>query len=337
MIKVKTLRLFEKDLSQAAALINNGQIVAFPTDTVYGLGANATDDSAVKAVFAAKGRPADRPLNVLVANKGALEDYATDVAAAAKKLADKFWPGPLTIILNKKNQFAPSVTGGLDTIGLRMPDHPLALEFIEKCGVPLAAPSANSSGRPSPTTADHVLDDLEGKIPAIIDGGETAFGIESTVLDFSKPERPVILRPGGVTKEAIEEVIGYAVYTLNDIEKTSDQINKSVNAKHYEPGIPVYMVKSEWEDAVSQMAKKNEQIGLLANDELISKFEDRAVAVFSLGRTKDIQIANQRFFKGLRTLENSPATVILAETFPMDEDSAAYMNRLESAANGKEL
>lgn len=332
---METLRLTKNDLAKAAQLIQEGEIVAFPTDTVYGLGADATNEEAVRKIFKAKGRPADRPLSVLVSHPSALEKYAKNVPEEAKALANKFWPGPLTIILNKADIFAPSVTAGKNTVGLRMPDNPIALKFIEKAGVPLATPSANSTGRPSPTQAEHVLGDLDGKIPAVIDGGETSYGIESTVLDFSNTEYPILLRPGNISKEAIELVINKEIYLPSKSKTTDEKSNQTHSDKHYEPMIPVFAVHSTFEEAFRKMMKKDEKIGLLANEEIISQFEAKVVASFSLGKANDIESANRQFFNGLRTLEQSGATVILAETFDKNEFSVAYMNRLDQAANKK--
>ncbi len=320
---------------KGAQLIENGEIVAFPTDTVYGLGADATNDEAVKKIFKAKGRPMDRPISVLVANVEDLDKYATDVPEAVKKLAAKFWPGPLTIILKNKGLLAPSVTPGKTTVGLRMPDHPLTLEFIEKCGTPLSTPSANSTGRPSPTRAEHVMDDLDGKIPAVIDGGETSFGIESTVIDFSNPNKPLILRPGNITKEAIEATINKIVYLK---EEEATKANQPLSTeKHYEPKIPVFIVESSWTEAIQKMQTKEEKIALLANETITEKFENEVGTSFALGAPGDLEAANRNFFQGLRTLEQSSATVILAEPYTEGALSVPYMNRLQNAANKKTI
>lgn len=327
---MKTERFTKKDLAKAAKLIRNGEIVAFPTDTVYGLGADAQNEEAVKKIFEAKGRPADRALTVLIAEKNGLDQYAENVPKEAWLLADEFWPGPLTIVLNKKDIFAPSVTADLQTIGLRMPNHQLTLDFIKECGVPLAAPSANSSGHLSPTTADHVLSDLKGKIPAIIDGGETPYGIESTIIDLSNPASPILLRPGGITKKQLETIIGKRVF----IEQ--DHSNKK-NDKHYEPKIPLYIVESDWTQAIQKFEQKNERIGILASQAIISKYKKRAVEYYSLGKKDDIQSANKHLFKALRSLEQSSATVILAEAYDAEDLSEAYTNRLKKAAAGKTI
>lgn len=329
---MKTERFFKEDLAKAAKLILTGEIVAFPTDTVYGLGADARNEKAVQKIFKAKGRPANRALTVLIADKKEINNYASNVPKEALLLAEKFWPGPLTIVLNKKNIFAPAVTANLETIGLRMPNHQMALDFINACGVPLAAPSANSTGRLSPTTAEHVLADLDGKIAAIIDGGETPFGIESTILDLSNPEAPILLRPGGITKQQLEQVIGKEVLLENQSASTSLQ-----SEKHYEPTIPLYIIESDWPQAIEKLVKKNEKIGLLANDEVISAYADQAVEYYSLGAKGDMASANKNLFKALRALEQSTATVILAEAYDYGEASEAYTNRLKKAADGKTL
>lgn len=329
---MKTERFFKEDLAKAAKLIQTGEIVAFPTDTVYGLGADARNEKAVQKIFKAKGRPVNRALTVLIADKKEINNYASDVPKEALLLAEKFWPGPLTIVLNRKNIFAPSVTANLETIGLRMPDHHMALDFINACGVPLAAPSANSTGRLSPTTAEHVLADLDGKISAIIDGGETPFGIESTILDLSNSKTPILLRPGGITKQQLEQVIGKEVLLENHSASTSLK-----SEKHYEPTIPLYIMESDWPQAIDKLVKKNEKIGLLANDEVISAYADQAVEYYSLGAKGDMASANKNLFKALRALEQSTATVILAEAYDYGEASEAYTNRLKKAADGKTL
>lgn len=322
---MKTERLNEHEIKQGAKLIQNGEIVAFPTDTVYGLGADATKETAVKKIFKAKERPENRPISVLLAEADDIDTYGREVPQAARKLTKHFWPGPLTIIVNKSDQLAPAVTAGKDTVGLRMPDHPLTLELIQEAGTPLATPSANISGRPSPTVAAHVLSDLEGKIAAVIDGGETPFGLESTVLDFSDEKHPVILRPGNITKEALEAVIQKEVFIKEGTENTSE--------KHYEPQVPVYIVKTDWQKAIDQL--KNEKIAILANEKIVAKYQKEVAATFSLGAENDLTTASKRLFQGLRTLEETKATVILAEPYTTGDLSISYMNRLQSAANEK--
>lgn len=335
VIFLKTQELNEMELLKGAQLIQEGEIVAFPTDTVYGLGADATNNEAVEKIFAAKGRPTDRPISVLIANYKDIEKYALDVPPEVFKLAEKFWPGPLTIILKNAGLFAPAVTPSKTTVGLRMPDHPLTLDFIKKCGRPLATPSANSTGRPSPTLATHVLDDLVGKIAAVIDGGETSFGIESTVLDYSNPNHPLILRPGNITKEAIEATIQKKIFKKKETPSQTKSSNKS--EKHYEPKIPVFVVESSWDEAIEKMTAQNEKVAILANKSIIEDYQAKATSVFSLGEAEDLETANRNLFQGLRTLELSQATVILAEPYTKGELSIPYMNRLQNAANKKSI
>lgn len=326
---MKTEHLNPEQLAKAAQLIQAGEVVAFPTDTVYGLGADARNEAAVQKIFTAKNRPADRALTILLAEQTAISQYAKNIPTAAEALIEQFWPGPLTIVLEAKEGLAPSVSAGLKTVGMRMPANQVALDFIQACGFPIAAPSANLSGRPSPTTAEHVLADLNGKIAAVIDGGETESGLESTVLDLSNPEQPLILRPGGVTRHEIEAVI------QQKVAKKVDHPFKDTKEKHYEPTIPIYMVESDWAQALEQM--QTEKIALLASEEIIQQYGEQVAESYSLGDRTAVQQANKVFFKAIRALEKSTATVILAEVYPVDETSEAYLNRLEKAANGKRI
>lgn len=330
---MKTQLLNKDDLSKAAALIKDGENVAFPTDTVYGLGADATNDAAVQKVYQAKGRPKNRPINVLIGQPQDIKKYALDITDEVMLLAETFWPGPFTLILKSAGVFSPYITAGKDTVGLRMPDNEIALDFIKRCGVPLATPSANSSGRPSPTLAEHVMDDLGGKISAVVDGGSTSYGIESTILDFSDASRPLLLRPGHISKEDIEKVIEREVF-LNE-STLHEKENK--NEKHYEPKIPVFIVKSSWEEAIEKLARQDEKIAILANQAIVDKFSDSVTATFSLGEKNDLESANRLLFQGLRTLERSEATVIIGEAYTDGNLSVPYMNRLESAADKKTI
>ncbi|MBQ4300799.1 MAG: threonylcarbamoyl-AMP synthase, partial [Lachnospiraceae bacterium] len=205
--KVIDNKIDTDDMRNAVEAIRNGGLVAFPTETVYGLGGDATNPMASKKIYAAKGRPSDNPLIVHIAYFSQLEDIVSEVPEAARALADKFWPGPLTMILNKNDKIPYETTGGLDTVAIRMPNHPVALQFLQESMCMIAAPSANTSGRPSPTTAAHVYDDLNGKIDVILDGGPVGIGIESTIVDLSE-DIPTILRPGYITQEMLSEVIG---------------------------------------------------------------------------------------------------------------------------------
>lgn len=245
----------EETYAQAVDIIRSGGIVAFPTETVYGLGADATNAEAVGKIFEAKGRPADNPLIVHVDSKEAAINYVDDVSDKALKLMDAFWPGALTLIMKSKPRiFAQNVTADLETVGIRVPNHPVALNLLKRVQLPIAAPSANTSGKPSPTLAEHVYHDMEQKIPLILDGGPTKIGIESTVLDMTS-EPPVILRPGNVTKEQIENVIG----TIRFSAELHGNAPKSPGMKytHYAPEAPVYLI----EDDSKLIRKAIEQIG----------------------------------------------------------------------------
>lgn len=330
---METKLLSENEWGQGVEWIQQGELVAFPTDTVYGLGADATNEAAVQKVFEAKGRPENRPINVLISHPEDILKYTIDVPDDAMKLAKAFWPGPLTLILKSAGNLSPVITAGKDTVGLRIPDNALAQQFIEQCGVPLATPSANSSGRPSPTMASHVMDDLNGKIAGIINGGPTSYGIESTILDFSDANHPIILRPGNISKEAIEEVIQRPVYEMKKTEVTTE----AVSEKHYEPKVPVFIVESTWENAIQKLKQADEKIAVLANQTIVDKFADDVTETFSLGEENDVESANRYLFQGLRMLEKSHATVILAESYSKTGKGLPLMNRLESAANKKKI
>ena len=230
LIKIDHLAENSETYSQAVDLLKQGEVVAFPTETVYGLGAIATNDEAVKKIYVAKGRPSDNPLIVHIGTKEELHTYVQEIPEVAVQCMDVFWPGPLTIILQAKpNYFAESVSK-LPTIGFRMPDHPVALELLQQLKKPVAAPSANRSGKPSPTKAEHVMEDLNGFIACVVDGGETGIGLESTVLDVTL-ETPTILRPGGVTKEMLESVIG-AVNAPDFEEQKKEETPKAPGMKY---------------------------------------------------------------------------------------------------------
>lgn len=319
------------EIDTAAELIRKGELVAFPTDTVYGLGADATNEEAVQDIFRAKGRPTNRPINVLVANHKDIYNYATDVPDEAYALVKAFWPGPFTIILKDAGKLASPITAGKQTVGMRMPDLKVARDFIEKSGVPLATPSANSSGRPSTTLASHVIDDLNGKISAIIDGGETPYGIESTILDYSNPDHPLLLRPGNISQEAIEAIIQKPVFMS---ESRTDASAKETE-KHYEPLVPVYIVTSDWNEVIQKFQDDQIKIGLLASDDLIALYKDKVESYFSLGAKGDVAAANKKIFQGLRELEQSEAAIILAYPYPNEGIGIPYMNRLKNAASHK--
>lgn len=334
---VDTLWMNKDNYSQAMKYLKNGEVVAFPTETVYGLGADATNEKAVQKIFKAKGRPSDNPLIVHVASIEQAKHYVKDWPKKADQLAQHFWPGPLTIILYKKGPLAKTVTAELNTVGIRIPDHPIAKQIIEESGLPLAAPSANSSGKPSPTSAIHVKQDLDGKIAGIVDGGETGVGLESTVLDLTDPDTPVILRPGGISKDQLEAIIGSVKLDAHLVKEEEKPKSPGMKYTHYSPKEPVWIVEKNWDYAINQMKKKGEKVGILASDEIIQQYSGEEIIAFSLGKRARPEMASHLLYKGLRAFEPTEATVILAEAYPKKGIGEAYMNRLEKAAGNKKI
>lgn len=325
------------NMEEAGSLLKEGQLVAFPTETVYGLGAIASQNNAVQNVYTVKGRPSDNPLIVHVASKD-VSPYVLEVPDVAVKLMDAFWPGPLTLIYkNKPGVFAISVTGGQDTVAIRMPDQQLALQLIQESGFPIVGPSANTSGKPSPTTASHVMHDLGGKIAGIIDGGETQIGVESTVLDLTDERGLIILRPGAVTREQIQIVTDQQVWMNNEVAVSNpEHAPKAPGMKytHYSPNQPVIIIRADWEKKINELLSQGQEIGILASDEQIADMKLRAdIQVYSLGSRCDARIASQRLYAGLRYFDSQNVTVILVEAYPKQGIGVAFMNRLEKAAS----
>ncbi|WP_413627441.1 L-threonylcarbamoyladenylate synthase [Fructilactobacillus vespulae] len=331
-------KIFTPDqIDQAAAKINQGELVSFPTETVYGLGADATNVSAVEKVYAAKGRPSDNPLIVHVADVATVEKYSLPLDEKVKKLIKQFWPGPLTIILKlKKDALSKKVTGGLETAAFRNPANDATISLIKEAGVPLVGPSANTSGKPSPTLAEHVYHDLNGKIAGILDAGPTKFGVESTVIDMST-DTPVILRPGAVTKEQLEEVIGEVEESGKKV--TNDEIPKAPGMKytHYSPNASVEIVDSDedWDDVISFSQSQDHQVGILATDKILNKQNwPKNCVTFSLQNS--INTASHLLFAGLRKFDLNPEIkTIFVQGFPDVGLGDAYMNRLSKSAGQK--
>lgn len=326
----------EKSYAQAVDLLNKGEVVAFPTETVYGLGAVATNDQAVKKIFEAKGRPSDNPLIVHIGTTEEVPYYIEETPENAKKCMEAFWPGPLTIIMKaKEGILAPSVTAGLSTVGIRMPNHEVALKLLRALKQPVAAPSANRSGKPSPTKAIHVEEDLKGRIPMILDGGTTGIGLESTVLDVTV-NPPVILRPGGVTKEMLEEVIGEVILPTKEQQKL-ESTPKAPGMKytHYAPDAPVYLIENNEEkikEAIDQLKNDGQVIALLAT---VNYSELPVDYFFPFGDDGDQVEMGAKLYDALRACDKTNATIILATTTSVEGVGAAIMNRLEKAAGGK--
>ncbi|TMW72524.1 threonylcarbamoyl-AMP synthase [Alteribacter natronophilus] len=321
----------------AAALLKDNLTVAFPTETVYGLGGNAESREAIERIFRAKGRPADNPLIAHVARKDDVYRYASSVSEQAEQLMDAFWPGPLTIIFPHNGTLPEAVTAGLSTVALRMPGHPLALAIIEEAGVPVAAPSANTSGRPSPTAAVHVREDLDGKIAAIVDGGATGVGVESTVVDCSS-EKPAILRPGGITKEEIENIIGSV--EVDSALSAGDEAPRSPGMKytHYAPNAAVTVVSGSdrfFQEQINNAAAQGRRVGVLVPEEkkdLFTGVEEERIC----GSVNDMASVARDLYASLRSFDLSGRSdLILAMAVPETEIGQAIMNRLRKAAGNR--
>lgn len=332
---LETLILQPNQLDQAVVLLQQGEIVAFPTETVYGLGANALDGTAVSKIFAAKDRPGDNPLIIHIHDYSQVESLVKKLPRAARELMDKFWPGPLSLVLPKSETVVKEVSAGLDTVALRMPDHPIALELLKHGGLPLAAPSANTSGKPSPTRASHVYHDLKGKIPAIIDGGATGWGVESTVLDCSSwPFR--ILRPGGVTLEQLRELmpieVDPGIYQQNNDQPRSP----GMKYQHYAPDATVVLVVGDQITMkINQLADSPEnanlKIGVLATTE--SKDAYPGLTVLDLGSRLNQKMIASRIYHLLRVADQLDLDLVFVEGFSEAKMGMAIMNRLRRAAN----
>ena len=323
-------RYHESDIPEAAAALKRGELVAFPTETVYGLGADATNVTAVGKVYAAKGRPSDNPLIVTVANAEMVGQYAT-ITPLAAKLMEAFWPGPLTIILNiLPGRLSMKVTGGLQTAAFRNPDNALTRKLIATAGVPIVGPSANTSGKPSPTTADHVLHDLDGKIAGVLDDGPTQVGVESAIIDLTVTP-PAILRPGAIGPDELEPLIGHVDTAAHHVGQNEAPKAPGMKYKHYAPAAQVVVVDdpAQFSAAVAWAKQTGQVFGLLATDAILAQYP--TIPSYSLG--KDVQSAAHALFAGLRWFDLHPdVTLVLAQAFSKTELSAAYMNRLLKSA-----
>ncbi|MFB5662756.1 L-threonylcarbamoyladenylate synthase [Alteribacillus sp. HJP-4] len=325
-------------ITEAGVWISDGEVVAFPTETVYGLGGNACSDKAIERIFAAKGRPVDNPLIVHISTVSQLEELSENVPDLAKKLAGAFWPGPLTLIVPKKDNLSEKVSAGLSTIAVRMPDHPVALALIEAAGVPIAAPSANQSGKPSPTRAEHVMHDLNGKIAGVIDSGTSGYGLESTVVDCSSGDKVWILRPGGVTKEQLETIAGKGNVETAAVKKAETPKAPGMKYRHYAPEAPLVLIENgiaELKSLARQHQEKGDHVAVLTTDKHQYALNGSADTVISLGSCTDLITVASGLYESLRLADESGADVILCETFSRRGIGEAIMNRLEKAASGR--
>lgn len=332
---VDSLEVYPQIL-QAAEHLRSNEVVAIPTETVYGLAGNASSDEAVMKIYDAKGRPADNPLIIHIGEVAQLEQFVAEIPEKADKLIEAFWPGPLTIIFQRKEGvLSGKATANLSTVAVRMPDHPVARAIIKASGLPIAAPSANRSGKPSPTTAEHVQDDLDGRIAAIVDGGPTGIGVESTVLDCTA-EVPIILRPGGISREQIEAVIGKVA--VDPALTREDETPKSPGMKytHYAPEAPLYLVKGGRESIRQLIQEKKRDgltVGVLTTEENKSYYD--ADVVLACGRREALETVASHLYEALRQFNSEDVDIIFSEMFPFEGVGEAIMNRLLKAAGHK--
>ncbi|QDP41672.1 L-threonylcarbamoyladenylate synthase [Radiobacillus deserti] len=321
-----------KHIQQASELIKKGEVVAFPTETVYGLGADACNPEAVSKIFEAKGRPSDNPLIAHVATREQLEKYVQEIPEVADLLLDHFTPGPITLILESNQTLAKNVTAGLSTVGIRIPNHPIALALLEACNLPLAAPSANRSGKPSPTTANHVYEDLNGRIAGLLDGGPTSVGVESTVIDCTA-EIPVILRPGGITKEEIEKVIGPVMMDPGLADELHKPKSPGMKYTHYAPEVPLFLVNGDvhvMQEHIKKYEQKGHKLAVIVSKEYAAQLDATDMKV--VGSRFDLEEVARHLYDALRYYKEQEYDLILCEAFPNEGVGYAIMNRLTKAA-----
>ena len=324
---------YDKALQQSAKLLQNGEVVGIPTETVYGLAANALDEDAVRKIFVAKGRPSDNPLIVHIAKFEDLEPLVAEIPEKVKIMAEKFWPAALTMIMKKSDKISNVVSGNLNTVAIRMPKSDYARAIIEACGLPLAAPSANLSGSPSPTNAKYVFDDMDGRIPLIIDGGNCEIGVESTVISFAE-EPPRLLRPGGVTLEEMTELIGEIVVddaVLNKLEEGAVAASPGMKYKHYAPSADITIIKSDF-DTFKFLCESEENITALCFDGENQKLSCNSV---TYGDEKDGFSQSARLFDALRELDEMGAKKVYARCPDTKGMGLAVYNRLIRASGFK--
>ena len=336
---IKDLTSDDKYLKEAAEIIKEGGLVAFPTETVYGLGANALDENAVKNIFVAKGRPQDNPLIVHICDFN-LDNIVEEVPEVAKKLMDKFWPGPMTLILKKKDVIPEITSANLKTIGVRMPSSYIAKKLIEYSGVPIAAPSANISGRPSPTDVERCVEDLEGRVDYILGGEKSNVGVESTIIDCTV-NPPCVLRPGGITLEMLREIDSSIYIDSAIMDKPKEGLKPKapgMKYRHYAPKAKVKIIEGENKKTIEKInemvlnyIEQGKVVGIMATDESMESYSNKA-KVLSVGKRKDLSTVTKNLFEVLRAFDDIKVDVILCESFEEKGLGVALMNRLKKAA-----
>jgi L-threonylcarbamoyladenylate synthase len=335
---IKTNKISKEEydvaIKEAASLIRDGALVAFPTETVYGLGGNALDENAAAKIYAAKGRPSDNPLIVHISHIDMMDELVMELTPLCRRLAFEFWPGPLTMILPKSEKVPFATTGGLATVAVRMPGHGVALDFIDEVNLPIAAPSANLSGKPSPTRGEHVYHDLNGKIPMILDSGEVEIGLESTIIDLSRPE-PVILRPGRITYEEIKpfapRLKGNFSLSYRDMDHPKAP---GMKYKHYAPNGAMYFLPAG-EDAIDAVKLATGKKALLLSAERWEELKDVVDPnyLYILGRRDYPEEIAHHLFHAFRECDREGADTIFIESFPSLGFGEALMNRIKKATD----
>ena len=339
IIRIDREQALEPQLKEAAEIIKAGGLVAIPTETVYGLGANALDESASAKIYAAKGRPSDNPLIAHISCMDELDALISEIPEAGRKLAEKYWPGPLTMVFPKRDVVPYGTTGGLDTVAIRMPSDPIANCLIRLAGVPVAAPSANTSGRPSPTKADHVIEDMNGKIEMIIDGGEVGIGLESTIVDVSG-EVPMLLRPGAITIEMLRELLGDVEIDPAIMGPLSADVKPKapgMKYRHYAPQAEMTLVEGDMEMVVSYINREvklalesGKSVGIICTEESRHLYDSGILEV--IGSRENEESVARNLFSVLRGFDDRKVDCIFSESFSKDRLGQAIMNRLCKAA-----
>ena len=342
IVKIDDVKKQDAELQQAGEILRRGGLVAFPTETVYGLGANGLDGEACAGIYAAKGRPSDNPLILHAAGRDMVDSIAAEVPELAEQLMAAFCPGPITLILRRSRLVPDRITGGLDTVGVRIPENDIARAMIRAAGVPVAAPSANLSGRPSPTTAQATARDMDGRIPLILDGGPCRFGVESTIVDCTG-ERAVILRPGAVTREMLEELLGKGQVGLDPALVGAKTVPKAPGMKytHYAPKAPMTLIEGEpsrmgqaFAREIQRLRAEGRRVGVVASREVLQELGGLIPAELAAdyGHQGDVPAIAANLYEALRSFDDKPADVLLGEGTVGTGLGLAIMNRLHKAS-----
>lgn len=338
IVKIDPAHPRMEDIREAGRIIREGGLVAFPTETVYGLGGNALDVTASQRIYAAKGRPSDNPLIVHIADMASLLPLVTEIPEAARKLASACWPGPLTMIFHKSSIVPLETTGGLDSVAVRFPSHPIACALIREGGGYVAAPSANTSGRPSPTMAEHVIEDLKGKIEMIVDGGSVGIGLESTIVDFTE-KIPTILRPGYINEQMLRDILGEVRMDKGLLAEDSRIHPKAPGMKyrHYAPKGSLLIVEGQTDRVaakIEEMAREKTAagytVGIIGTDESVGRYSSGIIK--SIGTRSDEESIGRHLYSVLREFDDCGAAYIFSESFDTPKMGQAIMNRLLKAA-----